>query len=256
MPEKIDTKRPLSVGEVARRSGVAVSTIHFYESKGLIAGWRNTGNQRRYTRDTLRRVAIIKVAQRAGISLSEIADALADVPLDRVATARDWKALSTQWTAMLEDRIVRLTQLRDQMDSCIGCGCLSLTDCPLRNPADRLDTAGSGAVLLDFELPSSRRSNHTRRLTTHGQIAPHSTQDAASGVRRRRLSLAKPRDRGVECDVPQGEAGSLYAPSPAREHAGGRGRPVLSRAESHSHEFSLKIAIELAAAPQHGDCQQ
>lgn len=155
MSVKIDVKRPLSVGEVAGRSGVAVSTIHFYEEKGLIAGWRNSGNQRRYTRDTLRRVAIIKVAQRAGISLSEIAAALQEIPLDRVATARDWKKLSTQWRAMLEDRIIRLTQLRDQMDSCIGCGCLSMTDCPLRNPADTLNASGSGAVLLDRDLSSS-----------------------------------------------------------------------------------------------------
>lgn len=152
MSVKIDVKRPLSVGEVARRSGVAVSTIHFYEERGLIASWRNRGNQRRYTRDTLRRVAIIKIAQRAGISLSEIADALHEIPLDRVATAQDWKKLSTQWRAMLEDRIIRLTQLRDQMDSCIGCGCLSMTDCPLRNPADRLNKLGKGAVLLDPDL--------------------------------------------------------------------------------------------------------
>ncbi|MGO3934703.1 redox-sensitive transcriptional activator SoxR [Rhodopseudomonas pseudopalustris] len=154
-PQMLDVKRPLTVGEVARRSGVAVSTIHFYEGKGLIAGWRNAGNQRRYTRDTLRRVAIIKVAQRAGISLSEIATALKDIPLDRVVTAQDWKLLSSKWREMLNERIVRLTQLRDQMDSCIGCGCLSMTDCPLRNPADKLEATGTGAVLLELEVGSS-----------------------------------------------------------------------------------------------------
>jgi MerR family redox-sensitive transcriptional activator SoxR len=151
----IDVKRPLSVGEVAKRSGVTIATLHFYETKGLIAGWRNDGNQRRYTRDTLRRVSIIKVAQRAGISLADIADALESVPLDRVATAQDWRMLSSRWREMLNERIVRLTQLRDQMDSCIGCGCLSLTDCPLRNPADRLEETGNGAVLLELEATSS-----------------------------------------------------------------------------------------------------
>lgn len=151
----IDVKRPLTVGEVARRSGVAVSTIHFYEAKGLIAGWRSSGNQRRYTRDTLRRVAIIKVAQRAGIGLSDIADALQGIPLDSVATAKDWRQLSSKWREMLNERIILLTQLRDQMDSCIGCGCLSLLDCPMRNPADRLNTTGKGAVILELELSST-----------------------------------------------------------------------------------------------------
>lgn len=144
----IDVKRPLSVGEVARRSGVTIATVHFYEAKGLIAGWRSEGNQRRYTRDTLRRVAIIKVAQKAGISLADIKSAMDKVPLDRTATAQDWKMLSTHWRTMLDERIMHLTQLRDQMDTCIGCGCLSLTDCPLRNPGDMLEESGNGAVLL------------------------------------------------------------------------------------------------------------
>lgn len=158
----IDVKRPLSVGEVAKRSGVTIATVHFYESKGLIAGWRSDGNQRRYMRDTLRRIAIIKVAQRAGISLADIAKALLDVPLDRVATAQDWKNLSTKWRKMLDERIVRLTQLRDQMDSCIGCGCLSLQDCPLRNPTDRLEESGTGAVLLELEAGRTATEQHTK----------------------------------------------------------------------------------------------
>lgn len=144
----IDIKIPLSVGEVAQRSGVPVSTIHFYEAKGLIEGWRSSGNQRRYTRDVLRRVAIIKVAQRAGIPLSEIKKALAALPAGRTPTAGDWKQLSANWLAELDERIRGLTQLRDQLDSCIGCGCLSMTDCPLRNPGDRLGALGDGPVIL------------------------------------------------------------------------------------------------------------
>lgn len=144
----IDTKRPLTVGEVAHRSGVPVSTIHFYESKGLIAGWRSDGNQRRYTRDVLRRVAVMKVAQRAGIPLSAIRDALQSLPAGRTPTAGDWQQLPATWRMVLDERIRGLTQLRDQLDSCIGCGCLSMTDCPLRNPGDRLRDVGDGAVLL------------------------------------------------------------------------------------------------------------
>jgi len=141
----------LTVGEVAARSGVAVSTLHFYESKGLIRSGRNQGNQRRYSRDVLRRVAIIKVAQRAGLPLKEIAGALDSLPDGRTPTARDWARLSGQWKADLDDRIARLTRLRDQLSSCIGCGCLSIGDCPLRNPYDTLAQQGAGPRLLDPE---------------------------------------------------------------------------------------------------------
>src|SRR6201986_5137039 len=120
----------LTVGEVAKRSGVNVSTLHFYESQGLIHSWRNAGNQRRYARDVLRRVAIIKVAQRAGIALAEIRQALAALPEKRTPTAEDWKLLSTRWRADLDDRLQRLARLRNQLDGCIGCGCLSLESCP------------------------------------------------------------------------------------------------------------------------------
>ncbi len=139
----------LTVGQVARRSGVAVSAIHFYESKGLIKSWRNAGNQRRYPRDVLRRVAIIKVAQRTGIPLAAIRDALSSLPEGRTPTAEDWAKLSTCWKADLEDRIERLTRMRDQLDQCIGCGCLSLESCPLRNPWDELAEQGPGPRLLD-----------------------------------------------------------------------------------------------------------
>jgi MerR family redox-sensitive transcriptional activator SoxR len=148
MATRIEVKRQLSVGEVARRSGVAVSTIHFYEAKGLIAGERNAGNQRRYPREILRRVAIIKVAQRAGIPLAAIQEALGEVPASRTPTLEDWHRLSSRWKTMLENRIADLVQLRDQLESCIGCGCLSLQECPLRNPADALGRTGHGAVLL------------------------------------------------------------------------------------------------------------
>lgn len=145
----IDVRVPLSVGEVARRCGVTIATVHFYEGKGLIHGWRSEGNQRRYARDVLRRIAIIKIAQRAGIPLATIKAALDELPSGRVLTAKDWKRLSTIWRDMLTDRIRSLTQLRDQLDGCIGCGCLSMDDCPLRNPGDRLCQVGDGAVLLE-----------------------------------------------------------------------------------------------------------
>lgn len=141
--------RELSVGEVAERSGIAVSTLHFYEAKGLIRSRRNRGNQRRYPRSILRRVAVIKVAQRTGIPLSEIADALTVLPHDRPLTAQDWRKLSESWRGQLDDRIARLTKLRNQLDGCIGCGCLSMRDCPLRNPMDTLAAEGPGPRLLE-----------------------------------------------------------------------------------------------------------
>ncbi|WP_456303567.1 redox-sensitive transcriptional activator SoxR [Komagataeibacter intermedius] len=124
------------MGDVARRSGVTVSTLHFYETKGLVSGYRNTGNQRRYPRSILRRVAVIRIAQRAGLSLSEIREALKTLPEGRQPTIRDWRRMSGAWRDALQDRIESLLKLRDQLDLCIGCGCLSLTDCPLRNPGD------------------------------------------------------------------------------------------------------------------------
>ncbi|MCC5859091.1 MAG: redox-sensitive transcriptional activator SoxR [Ectothiorhodospiraceae bacterium] len=142
-------QRELSVGEVARRSGLAVSAIHFYEAKGLIRSWRNAGNQRRFSRDVLRRLAIIKVAQRTGISLAEIREAFETLPDSGTPGAADWQRLSVNWREVLDARIHSLTQLRDQLDHCIGCGCLSLADCPLRNPGDALGEEGCGARLLE-----------------------------------------------------------------------------------------------------------
>ena len=139
----------LTVGEVARRSGVAVSTLHFYEAEGLIRSWRTNGNQRRYAREVLRRVAIIRVAQRTGMDLGAIRKALKSLPGERTPNAQDWKKLSASWKSELDERIERLTRLRDQLDGCIGCGCLSMEACPLRNPWDRLSKEGPGPRLLE-----------------------------------------------------------------------------------------------------------
>ncbi len=142
-------RKELSVGEVAARSGVAVSAIHFYEAKGLIRSRRNRGNQRRYPRGILRLVAVIKVAQRIGMPLATIRDALATLPRGRTPTAADWRRLSAVWRTGLDERIERMIRLRDSLTGCIGCGCLSLKVCPLRNPLDRLSEEGPGPRLLD-----------------------------------------------------------------------------------------------------------
>lgn len=138
----------LGVGELAERSGVAVSALHFYEAKGLIHSVRTSGNQRRYARSVLRRIAVIKVAQRVGLPLAEIAQALNALPSGRTPTVADWRRLSAAWKKELEERIRTLTQLRDQLDGCIGCGCLSLKACPLRNAEDALAQDGSGPHFL------------------------------------------------------------------------------------------------------------
>lgn len=141
--------RELTIGEVVARSGVAASALHFYERHGLIHSGRTAGNQRRYARDVLRRIAVIKVAQRTGIPLASIREALSALPDGRTPTAADWKRLSRRWRAELDARIARLVHLRDDLDGCIGCGCLSLRQCPLRNPGDRMAALGRGANLLD-----------------------------------------------------------------------------------------------------------
>lgn len=141
------TGKLLSVGQLAARSGVAVTALHFYETKGLIQSTRNAGNQRRYPRAMLRRVAVIKMAQRLGIPLAEIASALATLPIDHTPTAEDWQQLSARWRDDLSRRIDEMVRLRDQLDGCIGCGCMSLKECPLRNRQDHLADAGPGPHL-------------------------------------------------------------------------------------------------------------
>ncbi|MEM8795273.1 MAG: redox-sensitive transcriptional activator SoxR [Pseudomonadota bacterium] len=138
----------LSVGQVSERSGLPVSTLHFYERKGLIAATRNSANHRVYRREVLRRVAVIKVAQNAGIPLAEIAAALSHLPVHSVPDTKDWARIAEVWHDDLTDRIAQLTALRDKMTMCIGCGCLSVTRCPLFNADDHLSSEGSGPHLL------------------------------------------------------------------------------------------------------------
>ncbi|KTC18398.1 MerR family transcriptional regulator [Pseudomonas marginalis ICMP 9505] len=142
-------KKELTVGQLAARSGVAVTALHFYESKGLIKSNRNAGNQRRYPRDVLRRVVVIKIAQRLGIPLATIGEALQTLPDGRTPTTQDWERLSAQWREDLDERINKLLLLRDKLSGCIGCGCLSLQACPLRNQDDQLGEHGPGAQLLE-----------------------------------------------------------------------------------------------------------
>jgi MerR family redox-sensitive transcriptional activator SoxR len=138
----------LTVGQLSARSGAAVSTLHFYEARGLIHSRRTSGNQRRYSRDTLRRVAFVRAAQRVGMPLKDIAAALAELPDGRVPTRSDWARLSATWRSALTDRIERLQRLRDNLDDCIGCGCLSLDRCALANPDDAMAAYGPGASRL------------------------------------------------------------------------------------------------------------
>ncbi|MFE0459435.1 redox-sensitive transcriptional activator SoxR [Kitasatospora sp. NPDC058965] len=134
----------LTVGELAARSGVAVSALHFYEAKGLISSRRTAGNQRRYRRDALRRVAFVRASQNLGIPLADIAAALASLPQERTPTKADWARLSATWRERLSARIEQLERLRDNLDGCIGCGCLSLQKCRLSNPGDELGRNGPG----------------------------------------------------------------------------------------------------------------
>jgi MerR family transcriptional regulator, redox-sensitive transcriptional activator SoxR len=143
---KSSTPTGLSVGRVAKRTGVSVQTLHFYESKGLIYSARNAGNQRRYHGNMLRRVAIIKSAQKLGISLKEIAETFKTLPQQSSPSKAQWKKMSSLWRAQLQARIESLEQLRDQLDTCIGCGCLSIKSCGLRNPDDKAAENGNGAV--------------------------------------------------------------------------------------------------------------
>ena len=136
--------RELSVGQVSARSGVPVSTLHFYEAEGLISSRRTAGNQRRYARDVLRRVAFIRVAQRVGIPLRTIRVALEQLGGERTPTRADWARLSAGWREELDGRILALEQLRDRLSGCIGCGCLSIDRCKLANPADVLGARGPG----------------------------------------------------------------------------------------------------------------
>ena len=134
----------LSVGEMAERAGVPVSTLHFYEAEGLIRSWRTPANHRRYDRRELRRVAVARVAQAAGIPLSQVKAVLDRLPRDKVVGKADWAKAAQPWADLLDEKIEMLTRLRTQMHYCIGCGCLSLEDCPIYNAEDRLAANGAG----------------------------------------------------------------------------------------------------------------
>jgi MerR family redox-sensitive transcriptional activator SoxR len=138
----------LTIGELSARSGVATSALRFYEAEGLIASRRTDGNQRRYARPMLRRVALIQAGRTAGISLERIREALDALPSGRTPNKRDWERLSRGWRHDVDERIAELETLRDQLTSCIGCGCLSLRSCALFNPRDRAAAKGAGARYL------------------------------------------------------------------------------------------------------------
>ncbi|MDP9402986.1 MAG: redox-sensitive transcriptional activator SoxR [Actinomycetota bacterium] len=142
------SEEELSIGAVAARSGMSVSALRFYEERGLITATRSRGGRRQYRRDVLRRLAFIQVAQRVGLSLEEIGRALATLPDDHGPSAGDWSRLSASWRPVLDERIRLLEGLRDQLDSCIGCGCLSLDRCRLRNAGDRAAALGGGPRYL------------------------------------------------------------------------------------------------------------
>ncbi|HZP30249.1 MAG TPA: redox-sensitive transcriptional activator SoxR [Acidimicrobiia bacterium] len=134
----------LTIGAVSERTGVAPSALRFYEAEGLIHSTRTAGGQRRFTRDTLRRVSFIRVAQQVGLSLDEIRDALHSLPERRTPTEKDWQRLSRSWRPRLDAQIAMLERLRDRLDGCIGCGCLSLRFCRMLNPDDRAGELGPG----------------------------------------------------------------------------------------------------------------
>ena len=156
MVEVKGSSRRFTIGEVARRSGVATSALRFYEANGLITSERNESGHRRYHADVLRRVSFIRTAQRVGLSLGEIAAALGTLPDGRTPTASDWARLAGAWRPRLDEQLAILTRMRDQLDECIGCGCLSLSTCGLWNPDDAAADLGTGPrYLLSDERPAA-----------------------------------------------------------------------------------------------------
>ncbi|MFZ5846781.1 MAG: redox-sensitive transcriptional activator SoxR [Actinomycetota bacterium] len=144
----------LTIGQLSERSGVAPSALRYYEERGLIRSERTAGNQRRYAQAQLRQVAFIRSAQRVGLTLEEIEEALATLPEGRTPTKADWTRLSRSWRPRIDEQIERLERLRERLDGCIGCGCLSLRTCALNNPDDEVAPRGPGAVFLE---PTGRR---------------------------------------------------------------------------------------------------
>ena len=158
MPRGHTSFHEWSVGQVADRSGMSVSALHFYEREGLILSARNDGNQRRFGRDTLRRLAFIRASQRVGIPLATIKAALDDLPQQRTPREDDWATVAVRWREVLESQIEELVRLRDDLTNCIGCGCLSFQRCLLVNPADAMAKEGPGARRL---LPGTPRPEPT-----------------------------------------------------------------------------------------------
>ena len=146
----------LTIGELSERSGAAVSALRYYESLGLLTSTRTSGGQRRYARSALRRVAVVQAAQRVGLSLAEVGEAMAGLPVDRAPGKAEWARMSRTWRARLDTRIAELERVRDDLDGCIGCGCLSLRSCRLYNPGDAAAAGGPGArfLLQDSESPA------------------------------------------------------------------------------------------------------
>jgi len=150
MPKNLTSS--LTPAEAAGRMGLSVSALHFYEREGLITAWRTEGNQRRYDRTTLRRLGIIKASQSLGIPLSEIKAKLATLPHDKAATKVDWAEVASAWREDLESRIAKMSRLQNYLEGCIGCGCLSMTKCPLYNPDDSLSQKGTGPRIIEGDI--------------------------------------------------------------------------------------------------------
>lgn len=158
VPDMTTRATYLTVGQLSDRSGVSTSALRYYETQGLISSDRTAGNQRRFRQATLRRVAFVRSAQRVGLTLDEISEALATLPEARTPTKTDWSRLSRNWRPRIEAQIERLERLRDKLDSCIGCGCLSLRTCALNNPDDEVAPRGPGAVFLQPSRPAGASS--------------------------------------------------------------------------------------------------
>lgn len=150
----------LTIGEVAERAGVATSAIRYYEDRGLVASTRTRGGQRRFARETIRRIAFITAAQRVGRSLDDVGETLEHLPRDKAPDNSDWEKIATSWRPRLDAQIAELTALRDQLDSCIGCGCLSLTRCAIYNPDDRASSLGAGARYLLGDTAADAEQRH------------------------------------------------------------------------------------------------
>ncbi|WP_374658899.1 redox-sensitive transcriptional activator SoxR [Inhella sp.] len=167
--EVVAGARWIAIGELAKRSGVAASALRFYEAQGLIHGSRSPGGRRQYPRHTLRRVAFLRAGQRVGLSLDELRQVLATLPDQRTPTKADWDRLARGWQALLDERLALLSRLREQLGSCIGCGCLSLKSCRLYNPGDQVAPRGPGARRLMLGEPLADVSGDR----TAGQPARH-----------------------------------------------------------------------------------